>query len=202
MNTHRLVMMMAFGLCLVTVLCGCGGEKAPEKVAEKIVEKGLSQEGQRADVKIDKNAETVSMTITDESDAQKTTTMNMQQDGMTMTIKDGDEVAHVQSGAGTAIPDAFPKDVPLYPGMKVEMAFNMGDENFSVSAATSDNLDQVVEYYKKASADNGWTEVMNMAQGGEEINRMISYEKDNRTFMIAATSEEGQVRIAISTGMQ
>ncbi len=200
-------------LCTLTIM-GCGGEKA----AEKAIETGLSGAGQTADVKIDESAQTLTMNIADAEKGSTNLTMNMKDDNMQMTIEGPDGAMHMQStpgggmqmqsgvdglvsmqtGAGATIPEQFPKDIPLLPDMKVEMAMDMGDGNFSVSALVPGSLDEAVAFYKKACGENGWKETVNMSQDGEESMRMLGYEKEERSFNLVITASDEGTRVGLT----
>jgi len=58
-------------------------------------------------------------------------------------------------GGGTSLPKNFPKDVPIYPGARIEAGGRMG-KDVAVTLKTSDSPDQVQEFYQKALQRQGW----------------------------------------------
>jgi len=60
------------------------------------------------------------------------------------------------------IPDNFPKDFPVYPGIKVTSSLSGGQNGqgsgFWLTLTTADSVAMVTEFYKSAFATNGWQE--------------------------------------------
>lgn len=77
-----------------------------------------------------------------------------------MSFTDTKTGSSVNIGSGT-LPDAFPKDFPVYPGAKVTSSMSGSDKGassgFWVTLTTSDDLGKVSSFYKSAFATNGWT---------------------------------------------
>lgn len=77
-----------------------------------------------------------------------------------MTFTDTKTGAEVNVGGGT-VPDAFPKDFPLYPGAKVTSSLSGAQSGknggFWLTMTTADSVDRVSAYYKTQLAVNGWT---------------------------------------------
>ncbi|HEY3374153.1 MAG TPA: hypothetical protein VGK02_03705 [Candidatus Aquicultor sp.] len=63
------------------------------------------------------------------------------------------------SGSESKVPDGFPKDFPIYDGVKITSGLKTeaeGKTSFQVTFETSDDVKKVVDFYKKALADNGY----------------------------------------------
>lgn len=86
------------------------------------------------------------------------------------------------------IPDAFPKDFPMYPGMKLLSSMSGSEKakgaGFWLTFTTSDAMKPVTDYYKTALAKNGWKETATYAAG------------DTSTTTISKTGYSGTLSIS------
>ena len=128
------------------VLLASSCETVKEKLAQKATEAAI-EHASGGEVKIDSNNHTV-------------------------TVKS--EKGNVQfSGAGSKIPDDWPKDIPVYPGAQVKMSMSNSEQQL-LALETTDSPDQAVAFYKsKLSA---------MKQEGTmstEQQTMLGYKDDN-----------------------
>ena len=86
-----------------------------------------------------------------------------------MTFTDTKTGEKVDIGSGK-IPDTFPKDFPLYPGVKVlgALSGNQSGANngFLLTMSSTDSLDKVSVYYKTQLEKNGWTITETYTQAG------------------------------------
>lgn len=198
------------GVVLLFVLAGltaCGAKQPEEKpgdtlatkAVEKIVEKGLQAEGVDAKVQINPDAQTLSVTMTDEENKTSAMTMNMSDESAEVTISGDDKSMKMRSGEGAKIPDSFPKDVPLYTGMNINMVMEMGAQEFSVTATSADTLADITAFFKKACTEQGWTEITVMTQG--DAMSMLSYEKGDRALAIMLSRDAEQTGISITVAM-
>lgn len=191
------------GICCCLVLFGCGGkdseETVQEKAVENIIERELASEGKTADVKINQDDESFSITVKDDNDAESTTTMNVSEDGQQMNITGPEGNMKMQSGAGAKIPEDFPEDVPLYPGATIQMVMENEEDTFSLVSSTGDDMTKVTEFFKKSCVDKGWKEVMVMAQGPEMS--ILNYEKNDRVLSVMLALADGEVSVNITTGV-
>ena len=89
--------------------------------------------------------------------------------------KDGD-VKVAASEHGVALPDNFPKDVPIYKGALVKIASTQG-KTMLVHLAVSASVDEALKYYQDQLKDQGWEiqSTMNMGEGS-----MLSAKKAER----------------------
>ena len=95
--------------------------------------------------------------VTVDKSAGKVTFANITKDG---------KVTVTASKDGVALPDNFPKDVPIYKGAVVQVASTQGKTmmvHFTVDAAVADAL----KYYQDELKSQGWQidSTMNMGQG-------------------------------------
>lgn len=163
-------------------LGGCGkkmAEKAQEKIIENALEKEAAKSGQKADVKVDLSKG--EMTIDSKGEGGESYKMSSKDNTTSVTKADGSQVV---VGDSVAIPASFPKDVPLYPGMKPTMAAaEPAQESFSLSATTPDSLQKVAGFYKEKVKENGWSEETPAIPDTDEMS-MLMYTKDQRSLQV------------------
>lgn len=192
------------GITCCLIVAGCGSKEPEtviqEKAVEQIIERGLAQEGKTADVNINQDNDSLSITVKDEKDGQTTTTMNTTEDGMQMNIDGPDSTIKMQSGPQAKIPEAFPADVPLYPDIKLQMVVQNENQGFTLSGTLSDDMNTVAEFFKKSCVEQGWEEVMVMAQSSEM--HMLNYKKEGRVLSIMLALANGEVGVNITTGQE
>lgn len=87
--------------------------------------------------------------------------------GLTMTLEGG----VFSLGAGTKLPDDFPKSVPVYPGSHIQMAARspgaQGKPAWSLSLETQDPGTSVIAFYKAHMA--GFTQASALAMGDTQM---------------------------------
>ena len=155
-------------------------EGAAAKVAEKAIEAGLSGEAANVEIDLDDGSGSLAMNIAGEEGA-----------------------GRVVMGSAAAIPDDFPKDVPLYPGMSLEMVMAMSEQHsFSIQASTQDALDKVAAHFQGEAGKKGWVEELSMNQGGDQPMSMLNYTKEGRVLNLMLVSDEGQTRISLTTALR
>lgn len=71
---------------------------------------------------------------------------------------------------GGSMPENFPKDFPVYPGVKVTSSLSGGESDkgtgFWLTLSTPDALDRVTTFYKTSLVSSGWTETANYTANG------------------------------------
>jgi len=192
----------------LTMAVGCGqkaSETVAQKATEKILESALSQDGQKVDVKISPDSGGAKMTIQGQDADGKTVNMQIggQNDGFSMTVQDAGGGAKMTAGASAKNPDDFPKDIPVYPGLKLQMVQTIeSGKSYMVQGNSGDTVDKIAAFYKKEVAAQGWTEQSSMNQAGDNPMQMFSYEKGERslTVMIMRDSSENLTSISLTTG--
>lgn len=163
--------MKRIGTCFfIAALAAAGcGKKVAEIAAEKAIEYSAKADGQDVKVNIQSGDET-----------------------MVVESKDGS----FATGENVAIPENFPKDVPVYKGLKPTMSSTMGGEgSFMLSGTIEDSPDDAATYYSREAAANGWTETTKISQP-QMI--MLAYEKDDRAMTIMSSSEAGSTSLSIT----
>lgn len=182
MNPNRLCTRMAgVGLSVLLLIgAGCGDTTeetttvAPSNaVAEQIAENALS--ATHKDVKFD-----------------------LRSDGMNLsaTAEDGSSV-QMQTGAGTAMPADFPKDVPVPADLVLSMVTNTGDGT-SVQGTSKSSIDTLAAFYRKEAVEQGWTEAMNFGQPGAM--QTLQYTKADRSLSVMIVKEEGGTLVTLVVG--
>ncbi len=199
---------MIVGLISMGVLVpGCGSkpsETVAEKAVEKMVEQALSDTGQKVNVKIGKEGDGFSMTVTGD-DAEGVSEIKIGQDEQTFSLSmqgmDGNVM--VAGGEDARIPDTFPKDVPLYPGMKLLLVQSMPEQQgYIIQARSDDSMDKVAAYIKKEVAAQEWKETLAMSQAGDPPMQMLGYSKNNRVLHFVLNSEDGGTVIHLNHGTE
>ncbi len=115
-----------------------------------------------------------------------------------VTTKDGTAV--FAGGAGTVVPDSFPKDVPVYPGGKVTGAVSgsqQGSSGQMVTFETPDSPEKVVDFYKGKLT--GWKNSMEMASGNGKMLVMVSAD-EKRSVTVTATPGAGKTTVSLTVG--
>jgi hypothetical protein len=108
---------------------------------------------------------------------------------VTIQGKDGAKV-QFSGGGNLALPDAFPKDVPVYPGATVTVSAAAKD-GMQVVLKTADSPNKVAAFYNEKLKAGGYEiqATVNMGQGS-----MVTGKKDNRTVMVSTGADsEGAV---------
>lgn len=161
------------------VFCLCAGcQQTAEEAMEGAIESKIAGEGGSADVEFD--GKSMSMKIMG---------------------KDGDAQLHV--GPGAKMPNDFPKDIPIYPGMTVMMSHSQAEgKMFFVQANSSEPVSRMADFFKKEVPAQGWqakTETAMQAEG----TKSLGYEKDGRMLQITlSTSDKEGSSISIATGTE
>ena len=113
------------------------------------------------------------------------------------TSKDG-KVTISTSKNGVALPDNFPKDVPIYKGAVVQVASTQGKTmmvHFTVDAAAGDAL----KYYQDELKSQGWQidSTMNMGEGS-----MLIAKKGDRQCSALVMKQDRGAMVQLSVTQQ
>jgi len=188
---------IVIAICTLTMTgfgCGGGSKDASEQTVEKTIEDSARAQGNDVDVDISGD----SVSIKTEDNEGNEVTVNSDNGQVVVKSKEGSFATF--TGEDGALPEGFPTDVPVYPGVKIVSASSMTEnETFSIQATTPDAVDAVLALYKKELKDKGWDEVNVMTQSGQVSMHMLNYSKDSRNLMVIITSEDSQTSIAITT---
>jgi hypothetical protein len=185
-------MVSAAGIAALCCFAGCGGsstETTPEPApappasvsgslanaaAEKVVEHALSESHE--DVKV-----------------------NIDGDNISFSGKSGETgQMDINFGGTAAVPEGFPKDVPLPKDLTVQMSMKLEQqEGFQIQATCPQNFETVAAFFQKEVAAQGWTEKSNMSQAGVLV--MGQYEKDGRELHVQVTNAGTECHIMVMT---
>ncbi|MFZ2025378.1 MAG: hypothetical protein WAV51_03790 [Microgenomates group bacterium] len=119
-------------LVVIGILIGVAGQVIFSKIGLNFMKKGIEQK----------------------------TGISMDTEGKSMKIKDDKTGAEINFGTEGKIPADFPKDFPIYPGVKVEGnisgAENNAGKGFWLILSTTDEAAKVTAYYEANLPKNGW----------------------------------------------
>lgn len=192
----RYILQTGIGAVALAMILGAGCGKAKDTIAEKAIEKMAqnAQGGGNVDVEV-KDGQVVGITAKKDGE---NVSMTMSKDGGNVQISSGAGGASMTMGDSAKVPDNFPKDVPIYAGLKVGMSSNDPAEgSFLVQGTTPDGMDKVAEFYAKAMKDGSWTETLSMKQ--EEV-QSLAYEKDTRAASVMLTKADTGTTVMVTIG--
>jgi hypothetical protein len=110
---------------------------------------------------------------------------------VTITGKDGAKMT--MNAQGGKLPDDYPKDVPVAPNVKIVMSTSVNNaetQGVNLMLESTDTLDNLVAFYKKAIADNGWTIDSTTALSAEMT--MFGASKDKRQLAVQIMDSNGK----------
>ena len=127
------------------------------------------------------------------------TGVSVDEDGSSVTIEGDDGSTITYDEEGTELPDGYADDVPVYDGV-IDSSWQTSDDNgttYAVAIKTEDTTEDVVAWYEEQLADEGWTikSTFKDASSG-----MVSAEKDDMTFYLAAGAESEGTAITQTVG--
>ncbi|MFH1621276.1 MAG: hypothetical protein ABIB04_04300 [Patescibacteria group bacterium] len=105
-------------------------------------------------------------------------------------------------GEDLKLPDNFPKDVPIYSGVKITSVImdEQGDKAVSLSLKSTDNPVAVLGWYEKAIKDAGWDEQTSWSANNIESR---TYDKDKSHIALTVSknteNENGSVILLVKT---
>jgi len=159
------------------LIIGCGGEeskqeppKAAEQPAPKAAPKG--EEGNKIVEQVDEDGKGMRITAT-------------KPNGTTFQASIGEQVA---------IPEEFPKDVPVFPGSTPMASLFSPDEGVIVTFKSTEDQQAIYDFYQTSLAKDGWD-----VKPGESENNLLTLEarKANRTISITVGGLTGDSRVSV-----
>ncbi len=102
-----------------------------------------------------------------------------------------------QFGEDAEVPEAFPKDLPLYPDAKV-MGSMLAGGGGMITLQSGDDPDEVVDFYREKLVDEGWTISAEMDLGEQ---RVLAVEKEGRNGAVQVSREGSDTTILVTIGM-
>jgi hypothetical protein len=164
---------------LALVHCGKAAEEVAEEAAEQAIEAQLGAEGGQANLEINEDDGSVSMTVSGG-------------EGGDISIATGDKAE---------VPADFPSDVPQYPGLDIQSATAMQvNEAFMLQGTTDDAVDAVLQHLKTEAEKQGWTETtsFNQQADGQSL-QMLGFSKDDRSLNYMIMVQDGKTNVSITT---
>ena len=124
------------------------------------------------------------------------TGMKMDNDGKSFAIQ-GKNGAMMQVGENVQLPAGFPKDMPIYPGAKLQSAIDT-KEGYSITYIVENvTAEQMQAWYKSELAKSGWTNEMDKMGGG-----FFPVKKAPYAGVIAVVAEKGVGHVTINVGTE
>jgi hypothetical protein len=114
--------------------------------------------------------------------------------GMTVVGKEGEKFQIAGGEGSVALPEGFPKDVPIYPGAKVQTSMKSKDA-MTATLHTPDDAAKVSGYYKEQMKANGWEieTTMDMPQG-----TMLAGKKGEEGLQVMVMSDNKATTVTLS----
>ncbi|HOJ67334.1 MAG TPA: hypothetical protein PKX28_06490 [Candidatus Hydrogenedentes bacterium] len=192
----------ACGLLLILAGCGCGSpsRKASEIAAEKAIEAAARAHGQNVKVDLNAGGEGASkVTITDE-DGTRTVATTIRE-GQTEMVSEGSGGRQtMRFGERVTIPDSFPRDVPLPPGLVPTAAvYDESGPSWTVQGSLQIKPADVKAFYAEQLPKAGWTSQTTL-DTAELIS--LTFEKDDRVLSIMAGPEENGTTLSVAVSAQ
>jgi len=122
----------AYTLVVAILALGCG-RRAEQPVAKSDDKGGFAVKDKGVDISVSKDSGQV-----------------------TIKGKDGAVVSEQKMGGDLALPKEFPKDVPAYPGAKIEQNIVLGADNHTLIKFAPDPVQKVFAFYEDKLVANGW----------------------------------------------
>jgi len=137
-----------------------------------------------------------SKTVVDEQGNR--TTMTDKAGGVEVTFegKKGEKVRIAGGEGGVALPDGFPKDVPVYPGSTPTVTSTTAEVT-NVVLKTADPAAKASAFYKEKLAAAGWTteSTLNLPSGS-----VVSCSKGGRALNLAVVGGDNETTISLTLG--
>ncbi len=186
------------------ILLGCGGTNPGEKessskpspiakAAPQDLQAGMKQPGEGYSFQVKDGTEDLMLQAGGTSG-----------DSYSLVVNNKDGAMKMSAGNAAKIPEAFPQDIPLYPGMNLSLSqFVEENQTFSLQATSADPIDKIFAHFKTEVATRGWIETTNLDQN-EEGKRMCIYacSKEDRVLNILLATGENGTSITLITSQQ
>jgi hypothetical protein len=119
--------------------------------------------------------------------ATKNISVNGTKDNGSVTVKTDDGKSTATYGTDAKLPDGFPSDIPIYEPSNIIYATSTDKKHYSVSARTADSTSDVLAYYKKELATQGWKATSESSYGEGTI---LIYKKNNRQLSASVSTQD------------
>jgi hypothetical protein len=192
--------MKHFYILLVSIVLfhGCGGGGNEENASLP------QEEPENVQVDMKKGDDSYTMKVTSGSEEIQLNAKGTGDDSYSMVVKSKEGEMKLVAGQDAKLPDNFPKDIPMYPGVTITFAQTMADnDSFTIQATTPDPLEKVIEFMKKELTTQGWTSnnIIEQTEGETETSALM-YLRENRLLNVLLTVDEGKTNLTINTQKQ
>ena len=184
--------LFSVSLAMVCVLAavGCGGKDEAETSATPESKAKVETSA--------KDGEGFSMSFKDKDGKTAKIQMGGDDDSFSMNIEGGEGGVQMKVGKDATIPEDFPKDVPMYKGIKLNLS-QSSDDGHIVSGTVTDDMDTVAAFFKEQAAKQGWEEEGTFSTTGEGAMTMLSYKKGERTLSVTVSLQDNETMIQVVT---
>jgi hypothetical protein len=170
----RSCLLLATTVALVASLPACLCGRMKERLAEKATEaafEAAADDGKGGKAKIDLSKGT-------------------------LTVTDGKGGGGMfAAGAGTKLPDSWPKDFPVAPGAKVTFALDTPN-GASVTCESVDPPAKVYEFYAKTMAGQGWK--INVKTQSDDGGTLMMTKDPKRSATVVISGSTGKTNVVLS----
>lgn len=115
---------------------------------------------------------------------------NVEIDDENVTVETDLGVMH--TGDDLGVPADWPEDVYVTDGKIIASSNMNGSHNLTIESEKT--VSEVKEEYEEKLAEEGWTETSSLSMGGAV---MMGAEKDDRTFSLSVTVEDGVTTVVV-----
>lgn len=122
--------------------------------------------------------------------------VDVEDDSGQFELTNEEGTVRIATGKNAAIPDDFPKDVPLFPGFKPDMVQWLPSGQVALAGSVPVSIPSVKSYYDRMAATNGWISTGSIS---EHHVASLNYAKDERTLQVTATPDVSGTMISITT---
>ncbi|OGG02516.1 hypothetical protein A2Z33_01825 [Candidatus Gottesmanbacteria bacterium RBG_16_52_11] len=132
------------------------------------------------------------------------TGVKVDSDKGSMTFTDKETGQTVNVGADQKLPDNFPKDFPIYPGVKFTGSMSGNNQKqdskgFWVVMSTGDSVDQVKEFYDAQLETSGW-EVANTMTAGSLVSWTVKKGTLEGAVSVTRGEQDSETAITVTLG--
>ncbi|MFA6504143.1 MAG: hypothetical protein WCT54_04425 [Patescibacteria group bacterium] len=174
MNRKNVSLVLAGGMSVSLVFLGLGCnpfQKAQDAISQKI-------------------GESVAENVISQATGGK---VDINNDGNQIAFKDDKTGATSAFGEDVKLPNDFPKEVLIYPGVKISglTTSHENGESAWLMASSDDDMSKVVDWYDGQTKDGGWTKDSSLTIEKMET-RVYSKDKDQLSITDAPTDDESK----------
>jgi hypothetical protein len=110
---------------------------------------------------------------------------------------ESEAVAGAVAEVRSRLPEGFPADVPVYPGLSELDVTRLG-KGFEISGFAPDSIDEIDSYYTVSLDRAGWKRDAQLSDSSSTDARVLHYTKDDRGITVVVGRESDGVAIETS----